>query len=131
MDIDGVLLTTKQPTQADNAIQFINFITENFECYWLTTHCKGNNQTALKYLEKYFDKPILNKLEKIKTTNWTTLKTEAIDFNSDFFWLEDFPFQSEINILESNNKKDKLITVDLNKTDELLRLMTFFDSINY
>lgn len=125
IDIDGVLLTTKLTTQADHAIQFINFITENFDCYWLTTHCKGNNQTALNYLEKYFDKPILNKLEKIKPTNWTSLKTEAIDFNSDFFWLEDFPFQSEINILESNNKKDKLITVDLNKTDELLRLMTF------
>lgn len=125
IDIDGVLLTTKVTTQADHAIQLINFITENFECYWLTTHCKGNKQTALNYLEKYFDKPTLNRLEKIKPTNWTTLKTEAIDFNSDFFWLENFPFQSEINILESNNKKDKLITVDLNKTDELLRLMTF------
>ena len=77
MDIDGVLLTTKQPTQADNAIQFINFITENFECYWLTTHCKGNNQTALKYLEKYFDKPILNKLEKNQAYKLDNIKNRG------------------------------------------------------
>ena len=127
LDIDGVLLTAKQTAPASNVHQFINFVTSNFDCYWLTTHCKGNNQTALKYLEQYFDKTTLAKLEIIKPTNWATLKTEAIDFTSDFFWLEDFPFQSEINILVNKNKKDKLITVDLNKSDELLRLIVFLE----
>jgi hypothetical protein len=127
LDIDGVLLAAKQTAPASNVLQFINFVTSNFDCYWLTTHCKGNNQTALKYLEKYFDRTTLTKLETIKPTNWTTLKTEAIDFSSDFFWLEDFPFQSEINILEIKNKKDKLLTVDLNKSDELLRLIVFLE----
>jgi len=123
LDIDGVLLTTKQTSPASNVQEFVNFVTSNFDCYWLTTHCKGNNQTVLKYLSEYFDKETLTKLETIKPTSWTTLKTEAIDFNSDFFWLEDFPFQSEINILDSKSKKDKLIIVDLNKSDELMRLI--------
>jgi len=127
LDIDGVLLTQKQTAPASNVHQFINFITNNFDCYWLTTHCKGNYQTALKYLENYFDKKTLTQLETIKPTNWTTLKTEAIDFTSDFFWLEDFPFQAEVNILDSKNKRDKLITVDLNKSDELLRLIVFLE----
>ena len=127
LDIDGVLLTQKQTAPANNVHQFINFITNNFDCYWLTTHCKGNYQTALKYLENYFDKKTLTQLETIKPTNWTTLKTEAIDFTSDFFWLEDFHFQAEVNILNSKNKRDKLITVDLNKSDELLRLIVFLE----
>ena len=92
LDIDGVLLTTKQTRPASNVQEFINFVTSNFDCYWLTTHCKGNNQTVLKYLSEYFNKETLKKFETIKATNWTTLKTEAIDFNSDFFWLEDFHF---------------------------------------
>jgi hypothetical protein len=125
LDIDGVLLTTKGTKPASNVQEFINFITNNFDCYWLTTHCKGNSQTVIKYLGEYFDDTILTQLETIKPTNWTTLKTEAIDFNSDFFWLEDFPFQSEINILESKSKKDKLIIVNLNKSDELMRIILF------
>jgi hypothetical protein len=129
LDIDGVLLTTKQARPASNVLEFIDFVTSNFDCYWLTTHCKGNNQTVLKYLSEYFDKEILKKFETIKATNWTTLKTEAIDFNSDFIWLEDFPFQSEINILENKSKKDKLLIVDLNKSDELMRLIFVLDEL--
>ena len=54
--------------------------------------------------------------------DWKTLKTEAIDFSSDFFWLEDNPFQSEIKILYDNFHFDKLIIIDLNKPTELQRV---------
>ena len=130
LDIDGVLLTTKNTVPAKNVIEFINFITSNFDCYWLTTHCNGNSQTAINYLGQYFNASILTKMEVIKPTNWITLKTEAIDFTSDFFWLDDFPFESEKNILEKNKTLNKLIIVDLNIPDELLRLIDFLkDSI--
>lgn len=127
LDIDGVLLTAKHTEAAENVVPFINYVTSNFDCYWLTTHCKGNKQTALNYLGKYFDETILYKLEKINPTNWTSLKTEGIDYDSDFFWLDDFPFQSEINILENMNKKESLILVDLNRPDELLRIIGFLE----
>ena len=125
LDIDGVLLTAKHTAPAGSVVQFINFVTSNFDCYWLTTHCKGNKQTALNYLGKHFDDKTLNKMKTIKPTNWTALKTEGIDFTSDFFWLEDSPFQSEIFILENMKKKDSLITVDLNRPNELLRIISF------
>jgi hypothetical protein len=128
LDIDGVLLTAKQTKPAENVVQFINFVTSNFDCYWLTTHCKGSKKTALNYLEKHFDDTTLYKMKNIKPTNWTTLKTEGIDFTSDFFWLEDFPFQSEINILENKKLKERLITVDLNRPDELLRIIAFLEN---
>ena len=127
LDIDGVLLTAKHTEAAENVVPFINYVTSNFDCYWLTTHCKGNKQTALNYLGKYFDETIIYKLEKINPTNWTSLKTEGIDNDSDFFWLDDFPFQSEINILENMNKKESLILVDLNRPDELLRMIGFLE----
>jgi hypothetical protein len=123
IDIDGVLLTTKRTTAANFAIQFIDFVTSHFDCYWLTTHCKGSINYSLSYLAKHFDKATLDKLRKIKPTNWTTLKTEAIDFSSDFLWLDDSPFVSEINVLTSHSANNKLIVVDLSKQDELKRIM--------
>ena len=116
-------MTKKQTTTADFAIPFIDFITKHFDCYWLTTHCKGNISSPLTYLAGYFDNETLNKLQKVKPTNWTTLKTEAIDFSSDFIWLDDNPFDSEINALTARFANDKLVTVDLNKTDELKSIL--------
>jgi hypothetical protein len=123
LDIDGVLLTTKQTTTADFAIPFIDFVTNNFECYWLTTHCKGNINSPLTYLARHFDSLTLENLQKIKPTNWTTLKTEAIEFSSDFIWVDDNPFVSEINILTAHSSNDKLIIADLNNPDELKRIL--------
>jgi hypothetical protein len=123
IDIDGVLLTKKRTTTADYSIQFIDFMTSHFDCYWLTTHCKGKISYPLRYLTKYFDNATLEKLQKIKPTNWTTLKTEAIDFSSDFIWLDDNPFVSEINVLTAHFANDKLIIVNLDNTNELKRIM--------
>ena len=51
LDIDGVLLTTKNTRVADGAVEFIDLALSNFECYWLTTHCKdGNCNQVLKLL---------------------------------------------------------------------------------
>ena len=122
LDIDGVLLTAKQTKIADFASPFIEFVTNNFECFWLTTHCKGEVNTTINYLQKYFDDRTMQQLTKVKPTDWKTLKTEAIDFSSDFFWLEDNPFQSEIKILYDNFNFDKLIIIDLNKPTELQRV---------
>jgi hypothetical protein len=122
IDIDGVLLTTKQAKPADNVVTFIDFITTNFECYWLTTHCKGDNKTALAYIKPYFCTSTFDNLKTIKPTYWETLKTEAIDFSSDFFWLDDNPFNAEINILKSYACVDRLIVVDLRNEGELKRI---------
>ena len=38
VDIDGVLLNYENDGQADHSIELIDYITEEFDCYWLTTH---------------------------------------------------------------------------------------------
>ena len=47
IDIDGVLITTKNPVAPSGIDRFIQFITSNFDCYWLTTHCKGESTHCL------------------------------------------------------------------------------------
>jgi hypothetical protein len=122
LDIDGVLLTKRLTEPAEHVAQFIEYLTENFECFWLTTHCKGNERTALGYLKQFLDQHVIEQLERVKPTMWTTMKTEALDLTCDFYWLDDNPFQMEIEFLRSHDKLDRLILVDLNNKDELLKI---------
>lgn len=118
LDIDGVILK-KDLTIPEYGKEFISYIIANHDCYWLTTHCKGDNNNALKHLSKSYPPSTREQLKIIKPTNWRDLKTEAIELNSDFIWLEDYPFESEIKVLNKANKLDSLITVDLNRENEL------------
>ena len=81
---------------------FISQIIERFECFWLTTHCKGNPITAINYLKEFYPIEIIENLKIIKPTNWDTLKTEAINFNKNFVWLDDNPFEAEKRVLKQH-----------------------------
>ena len=66
LDIDGVLLTTKNTRAADGAVEFIDLAISNFECYWLTTHCKdGNCNQVLKLLAQYFPNDIIERQKRV------------------------------------------------------------------
>lgn len=105
LDIDGVLLTKRNPRPKNFSKRLIQFAVENFDCYWLTTHCKGDTGTAIKYLKPYFPEVYLRMLSKIKPTNWDALKTDAIDFESAFVWIDDMmPFEAEQKVLSEKNK---------------------------
>jgi len=131
LDIDGVMLTAKNTRPANHLAEFIDFAVTHYDCYWLTTHCKGDASTAIKYLQPYFEKDTNAKFSLIKATNWDTLKTEGIDFNSNFIWLDDCPLRAEKTVLEKNNCLDRLIIVDLNKPEELLRVLNVLkNSVN-
>lgn len=119
LDVDGVLLT-KSGTQAEHVKSFLEQATTAHEVYWLTTHCKGDAEDTINQVSGSFDPDILPLLKKIKPTNWTTLKTEAIDFTSDFLWFDDYVMQIEQNILKQHNKLDSLIVVNLASNPEYL-----------
>lgn len=95
LDIDGVLLNYSSDTCANHSNELIDYVIKEFDCYWLTTHCKGDVAPAIEYLSKYFPKETIQKLAKIKPTCWEDMKTEGIDFDSSFIWLDDYPFQAE------------------------------------
>ncbi|MDF7811822.1 hypothetical protein [Hymenobacter sp. YC55] len=120
LDIDGVLLTTKHTQAAPEVEVFIDFVTSHFECYWLTTHCKGDSASVLGYLSHFLPSSTIEKLKHtVLPTNWDALKTEAIDTSSDFYWLDDQPFQAERAYLQANGVANRLIVVNLGRADEL------------
>ena len=107
IDTDGVLLTIKNTQRPQYAVEFIDYITSAFDCYWLTSHCKeGNNLHLLQYLSPYYDDKTIDKLKKIKPTSWVNAKVEAIDIHSDFYWLDDYPHRSfSISSKRSNSAR--------------------------
>ena len=129
IDIDGVLLNYDSDSRADNAIELIDYITSEFDCYWLTTHCKGDAATAITYLSRYFPKETIQKLAKIKPTCWEDMKTEGIDFDSSFIWLDDYPFQAEEAVLRNFGASESLIKVNLKNEDELLKVLGVLKNI--
>ena len=71
----------------------------------------------------------MQKLAKIKPTCWEDLKTEGIDFDSNFIWLDDYPFQAEESVLENFGASDSLIKVNLSNEGELLRVLDILKDI--
>ena len=49
LDIDGVVIT-KDGKQANYLEEFLEHIVSTYDCYWLTTHCKGDCIPAMQYL---------------------------------------------------------------------------------
>lgn len=123
IDIDGVLITAKNPVAPLGIDYFIQFITSNFDCYWLTTHCKGDSTHCLSYLKDYLSERSISALSHVKPTNWDSLKTEAINFEEPFFWLDDYIFSMEKKILEQVGRIDSFILVDLRQKNELSRII--------
>lgn len=121
VDIDGVLLTKHQKLPI-GVLEFIQFLS-NYECFWLTTHCRGGENRSIEYLKPFFTDNELILFRDFKPTDWNDLKTEGIDFDSNFVWLEDYPFESEKNVLAKYGKEENLIKVDLNGVNELQRVM--------
>lgn len=126
IDIDGVLLDYKTGQPAKHAEELIKFITSGkYDSYWLTTHCKGDTAPTLQYLSGHFSEKVMKRLSSIKATDWDTMKTEAIDLDSDFIWIDDYPFQAEISALDCARKRTSLCLVNLDREDELLNVISF------
>lgn len=117
IDIDGVLLTPKADGESGLVSDFegiIEFLQNNFDCYWLTTHVRGDSKTAAAKLRPHLSQKGLDPviLERINPTIWTTLKTEAIDFRLPFIWLDDDPLSAEVEVLTQKGCRDSLVIVN-------------------
>jgi len=127
IDIDGVLLGKEDPdsirsVMARHAREFLEFCLAHYDCYWLTTHCmEGSPLPAVDWLRKYADDDVVRLACNIQPTIWKTLKTEAIDFSSDFYWVDDEPIQIEIETLKKNNAFHRWIQVDTYRNPDDLK----------
>jgi hypothetical protein len=124
IDVDGVLIPSDiEADLPEHILPFIDFVTENFDCYWLTSYCRGNTRSLLKVLAGYFAPVTMEKLLKVKPTDFKKTKAEGIDLSSDFIWIDDSPTVVSKNMLSEVGRLDRLIVVDLETKDELIRVM--------
>lgn len=125
LDIDGVLIK-KDGTPAEGLVEFLAFATEHFDCYWLTTHCDGDAEPVFLYLVGKVSPEALPYIEKVKPTSFGARKTDAIDFTSDFYWLDDTVFESEQAVLREKGYLDRFILIDLLSHPQRLSLTLKF-----
>ncbi|QQS26517.1 hypothetical protein IPM44_02190 [bacterium] len=124
LDVDGVLLAHNLHP-ANYVHEFLDFVTNNYSTYWLTTHCKGDTQHVVEYLSRILSPKTVHLLNNIKSTNWDLAKTEAIDFSRPFIWFDDYLFNFEKEELLRRNALDSWIEIDLSKNpDQLHTLIT-------
>lgn len=132
IDVDAVLLGKKNPrdihqTLAAGCEDFIDYALDNFDCYWLTSHCRGDTESVLNYLKPYLTPSLHSKLQQIKATNYTTFKTEAL--YGDFLWLDDAPTAYEIKYLDKHNLLHRWLEVNTRKDFHgLEKLLLFLQS---
>lgn len=118
IDIDGVLVRGGQASEG--VVDFLRFVTEHFDCYWLTTHCDGDVSRPFLYLVGKLPNEAVPYLEKIRPTRFGVLKTEGIDFSAPFYWLDDTVFESEQTVLRDHGVADSFVHVDVNQDAEAL-----------
>lgn len=123
IDIDGVILT-KGVVPAQHLDKFLKYVLSKYSVFWLTSRCHGDSKYTLSYLSKFFPEETINLFKQIRPTNFLVDKTEAIDFNKRFFWLDNEIFESEKTTLIKNGKFDSWIEVNLIKEpNQLLHLI--------
>lgn len=130
LDIDGVLLANES-NLSEGAIEFIKYAADNFEVYWLTTHCmNGDPVHAVEYIARVEKEDLRPWLKKFKPTVWSLKKTEAIDFTKPFFWFDDDCYSEERKVLKENNALNSWIELDLRKyPDQMVHEIKLLKSI--
>jgi hypothetical protein len=130
LDIDGVLLANENNLSIGTA-EFIKYAIDNFEVYWLTTHCMdGTTAHAIEYLQRGSDEDLRPWLEKFKPVTWSLKKTDAIDFSKPFLWFDDDCFSGEKIDLQEHNVFHSWIEVDLAKyPDQMVHELKLLKSI--
>jgi len=118
IDVDGVLNGTYEGwvQLRPNAIGFLRWCTEHFNCFWLTRWPKSERDRLLRLLYAS------DLIPKIRETPYTSSKVDALDLTQDFYWIEDGILPDEQARLDSLGKGDRYLAVHAEGKDELDRI---------
>jgi len=124
LDIDGTLihedLTENYGKPAAGLEDFIIALRPHDTC-WLTTHCMdGSPVRAQAMMKNYLSKELHQDIDRIKPTVWSDMKTEALDWGSDFIWFDNDIFEEEWKVLEKCKSGQSVVQVDLRANPEQL-----------
>lgn len=122
LDIDDTLLNTRDLyiRPADHIKPFLEYVVNNYDVYWLTTHCNGDASVPVAYLSRFVSSDVVQLIMKIKPTSWKIHKTGAINMDEDFLWFDDTLAWGEEKALQAKNKLSSFVKVDLGKNPSAL-----------
>ncbi len=113
LDIWGTLYKTASPIE--DRMKLLEYILEKCPdtTYWLTTYCQYGINRAEDVLAREFPPEFAHQVaEKVQVAEWETLKTEGIDFDRPFLWLDDNCASAEFTVLKSKAAEQNYIAMD-------------------
>ena len=124
LDIDGTMIHEDRWDMVNPAAagleEFIIAL-RPYDTYWLTTHCtEGDPAKARAIMKAVLPESLHANIERIKPTTWQDLKTNGIDFSSNFIWFDNDIYTGEWEILKKCRKNQTVIEVDLRNNPEHL-----------
>lgn len=134
LDIDGVLLLDGTDYAPKYGEEFLNYILDHYPntTYWLTTHCWQNENRTTTALSKAYSSETLEKLKRIKPTNWDNAKTDAIDFSRKFLWFDDDMYDEEREALKQHNALQGHVMLNLyNNPDQLRDVLMWIETLRW
>jgi hypothetical protein len=115
LDIDGTMIheDTPESIAAAGLAEFLIAL-RPYDTYWLTTHCRDGNPARPREIMKRFVPPDLYAdIDRIKPTVWDTMKTQGIDWDSDFIWFDNNIMEGERTVLKRCTPGQYVVEVDL------------------
>ena len=139
--MDGVLLGypsrgTGTYQLANHAVEFLRFLTAEFEVAWATTQCRDGDPThVISYVAEHApeaDKSAITEFaRKIRPSSFDVCKTDLFPSASGelWIWIDDSPLAYELNQLRSQNMIDRWMEVNtMKRPDDLLRAVSILQA---
>jgi len=123
LDIDDTLINTDiyNTRPANHLKEFLEYMLENHDVYWLTTHCNGDATVPVSYISKFVPQEVVNLTMRIKPTRWEIRKIDAINLDEDFLWFDDVLMDSEEKLLILKGKRSSHVMVNLDENPNTLK----------
>lgn len=128
LDIDGTLLRRRADVAGlrdayeidSDALWFLTWAVEHFECRWLSTRCRdGNPEGALRAFRHALGVARLpdewaRVLTAIPAAAWSASKVEGIDLEhpAGWRWMDDAPSAADVAVLSGQSFAERLILVN-------------------
>ena len=134
MDVDGVLLRRRNSgifdafELAPHCLEFLEWATAHFRCRWVTSRARtgwpDGIRRAFRSAGAALDDPRWAVLDQIEPAAWTINKSEALNPESEFWWIDDAPSSDDVNWLRVHGCEDRLVKISTDVDPEALNYLT-------
>lgn len=138
LDLDGVILRRTGGMEyrgrtefniAPNAMEFLSWAVENFNCYWLTSRSHDGSYDGIERAFRLaipatnIPDGVRRLIRNILPAPWGTIKVKGIDLSTDFYWVDDNPDSASVVVLEKAGLQSRLILASTDQyPDDLERV---------